>query len=93
MGPDDDRPSSRAARELSARAMHKTRKLVRRVTAELHSRLALSASVLVLVVLGAALGVLFRGSQVLTAFGISFVPAAVVTVMNIMGRQLFRNQG
>ncbi len=62
--------------------------LVRRVTCEIHSRSAFSASVLVLLVLGAGLGIIFRGGQMLTAFAISFVPGLFTTVMNIMGRQL-----
>jgi lipopolysaccharide export LptBFGC system permease protein LptF len=62
--------------------------LVRRLTCEIHSRCAFSASVLVLVVLGAALGIIFRGGQMLTAFVISFLPGLFTTVMNIMGRQL-----
>lgn len=62
--------------------------LARRVTCEIHSRCAFSASVLVLIILGAALGIIFRGGQMLTAFVISFLPGLFTTVMNIMGRQL-----
>ncbi len=62
--------------------------LIRRLTCEIHSRGAFSAGVLVLVVLGAALGIIFRGGQMLTAFVISFLPGLFTTVMNIMGRQL-----
>jgi hypothetical protein len=51
-------------------------------------RFAYSLCPLVLVVLGAALGVIVRGGQVLTAFGISFIPALFVLVTIIMGRQL-----
>lgn len=62
--------------------------LVRRLTCEIHSRCAFSASVIVLLILGAALGIIFRGGQMLTAFVISFMPGLFTTVMNIMGRQL-----
>lgn len=65
----------------------------RKIVSLIHSRLALSASPLVLVILGAALGILFRGSHVLTAFGISFIPSACVTVTIIMGRQLAKEPG
>ncbi len=64
---------------------------VRRITGIIHSRAAFAASVLLLVPLGAALGVIFRGGQVMTAFGISFVPGLFVTVIIIMGRQLTEN--
>jgi len=59
----------------------------------IHSRLAFSAANLVILVLAAALGIVFRGGQLLTAFVISFVPGMVVVVMNIMGRQLMEKSG
>ncbi|HSW45738.1 MAG TPA: LptF/LptG family permease, partial [Phycisphaerae bacterium] len=59
----------------------------------IHSRLAFSSSTLVLLVLAAGLGIIFRGGQLLTAFVISFVPGMLVVVMNIMGRQLTENTG
>lgn len=58
------------------------------ITSIIHSRLAFSASVLVMLVLSAALAIIFRGGQLLTAFVISFVPGLLVVVFNIMGRQL-----
>ena len=54
----------------------------------LHSRLAFSVSVLVMLVMAATLGIIFRGGQLLTAFVISFLPTLLVVVLNIMGRQL-----
>ncbi len=81
------------ATEMHAELLRDAAKFTRRVTSELHSRLAFSTSVFVLVILGAALGVVFRGSHVLVAFGISFVPAIFVIVMNIMGRQLAEKDG
>ena len=66
-------------------------KLVHKIGGILHMRLAYSSCALVLVVLGAALGVIVRGGQVLTAFGVSFIPAMFVIVAIIMGRQLAEN--
>ena len=66
-------------------------KVERDITGVLHSRLAFSLSVFVLVILGAALGIVFRGAHVLTAFGISFVPSLFVIAMIIMGKQLIDN--
>ena len=57
----------------------------------LHSRLAFSCSVIFLVLLAATMGIILRGSHLLTTFGISFVPSIFVTVMIIMGRQLAKN--
>ena len=41
--------------------------------------------------MGAALGIIFRGSHVTMAFGISFVPMLFVIVMIVMGRQMAHN--
>jgi lipopolysaccharide export LptBFGC system permease protein LptF len=66
----------------------KVGKIDRAITGELHARMAFSLSVLVLVTLGAALAIVFRGAQVLVAFGISFVPSVLVVSLVIMGKQL-----
>ncbi len=63
------------------------------ITAIIHSRLAFSASVLVMLVLAAGLAIIWRGGQLLTAFVISFVPGMVIVVMNVMGRQLAEKTG
>ncbi len=63
-------------------------KLRQEITGVIHSRLAFSVSTVVILVLAAALGIIFRGGQLLTAFVISFVPGLLVVVANIMGRQL-----
>ncbi|MHC4675828.1 MAG: LptF/LptG family permease, partial [Planctomycetota bacterium] len=68
-------------------------KLAMDITGIIHSRLAFSASVLVTLVLAAALGVIFRGGELLTAFVISFIPGMLIVVMNITGRQLTENSG
>lgn len=67
--------------------------LVLSITAIIHSRLAFSASVLVMLVLAAGLAVICRGGQLLTAFVISFVPGMVIVVMNVMGRQMAEKPG
>ena len=64
---------------------------VRRVQATLNERAAFSVSACVLVILGAALGIVFRGSHVLTAFGISFVPSLVAIIAIVMGKQMAHN--
>lgn len=80
-----------AATEFRRRATEACGKFVREVTSELHSRMTLSLTVFVLVILGAALGIVSSGGHAFGVFGISFVPAVVVIVMNIMGRQLAEN--
>ena len=61
------------------------------IVAEMHARIALGLSCCLLVAVGAALGLIFRGGQVLSAFAISVVPAVVAYVMVIMGKQMVTN--
>ncbi|MCJ7544603.1 MAG: LptF/LptG family permease [Phycisphaerae bacterium] len=66
------------------------RRLLNRIKAEMHSRIAYGVSCFLMVTLGAALGLMFRGGQLISAFALSVVPAAVVIVMMLMGKQLVR---
>jgi lipopolysaccharide export LptBFGC system permease protein LptF len=66
---------------------------IRKIAGVIHERMSFSASVLVLIILGAALGIVFRGSHVLTAFGISFVPVLFVIITIVTGKQLAHNPG
>ncbi len=86
-------PTLPITERLYREAVEAAGEFIREASSELHSRLAFSVSALVLVILGAALGVLFKGSQIMVAFGISFVPSIFLTVMNIMGRQLAEKAG
>jgi lipopolysaccharide export LptBFGC system permease protein LptF len=58
------------------------------VIAEIHGRIAYGVSCFLLVALGAALGLLFRGGQLVSAFAIAAIPAAFVIVMIIMGKEM-----
>ena len=77
--------------EERAEARNERAQTVRRVVAAIHERSAFSVSVLTLVILGAALGIVFRGSQAVVAFGISFVPSLLVMVTIVTGKQLAHN--
>ncbi len=58
---------------------------------EVNSRLVLGLGSILLVLCGAALGILCKGGHVLTSFGISAVPAAVLIVFIMMGNNLTKN--
>ncbi len=74
--------------------LRKTRdKYVQRMYAEIHMRGVFSLSVIVLGVLGAALGIIYRGGQALVAFGMSFVPALGVIGLVILGKNLATSSG
>jgi lipopolysaccharide export LptBFGC system permease protein LptF len=63
----------------------------RKVLAEMHVRLAYSLSCLLMVAMGAALGLMLRGGQVISAFAISVIPAAVVITMMVAGKEMAKN--
>ena len=65
--------------------------VLRKVVAEMHWRMAYGVSTILLVSLGAALGLVFRGGQLLTAFVISAIPAGAVILCFLMGRKLISN--
>ncbi len=63
------------------------------IVAEIHGRTAYGLSCLLLVSLGAALGILFKGGQVVAAMGLAAMPSALVGVMIVMGQQMLQNPG
>ncbi len=65
----------------------------RKITATLHSRITMSVSTMVLVVLAAALGIVIRGGHALTAFGVAFIPTIIVVLVITTGRQLAEHPG
>ena len=65
--------------------------LVRRVLAEIHSRFAYGLSCFLLVSMGAALGLLFKGGQVMSAFTLSVIPASIVIILVLMGKKIISN--
>ncbi len=66
---------------------------IRNINGIIHARAAFSVSCLLLIVLGAGLGIVFRGGQALVAFGLSCIPFAFVVVTIVMGRQMAQNEG
>lgn len=64
------------------------RSVVSQCIGELHTRLAYSSSTLALLLLGASLGIVFRGGHFVSAFGLSFIPMMVVVVLIVTGKQI-----
>ncbi len=58
------------------------------VLGEIHFRASYALSAIAVVLFGAVLGIIVRGGQVLTAFGISCIPMVFVVVASIVGRNL-----
>lgn len=70
---------------------NKISRLTAKIVAEMHTRMAYGAGCFLMVAMGAALGLIFRGGQIVSAFAISVVPAAVVIVMILMGKEMVRH--
>jgi lipopolysaccharide export LptBFGC system permease protein LptF len=76
--------------DISSLSSYLIPRLLSRIKAEMHSRIAYGVSCFLMVTLGAALGLMFRGGQIISAFALSVIPAAVVIIMMLMGKQLVR---
>jgi len=61
------------------------------ILAEMHGRLAYGLSCFLMVAMGSALGLVYRGGQLLSAFVLAMVPATIVIVMIVMGKQMLGN--
>lgn len=62
--------------------------LVRKIWATIHFRLGLTCSTLVTVLMGAALGIIFRGSRALAAFAVALIPFFTIFILMLLGRKL-----
>ncbi len=60
--------------------------LTNHIDSELHARAAFVVSCLLLVLVGASLGMMFRSGNFLTAFAVSVVPAMLSTVLIVTGQ-------
>ena len=81
-------PVADAAAEAARDKLVKAAAHLQRVIISLfHFRFGFAASALVTVVMGAALGIIFRGGRALAAFGLSTIPFALAALLIVMGRQ------
>ncbi len=62
-----------------------------KIEAEMNARIAYGLSGVLLVAMGGALGIIFRGGQLLTAFVISVLPAVGIFLMLLMGKRMISN--
>jgi hypothetical protein len=61
------------------------------IQSELHSRASFAVSCLILVVVGCALGMMFRSGNFLTAFALSVVPALICIALIVAGQHTADN--
>lgn len=65
-----------------------TREYQRKIAATINFRLGYAVSGLVTLLMGAALGVIFRGARALAAFALALIPFFSVLILLVLGRQL-----
>ncbi len=84
------RPSSSLA-GLQNQLQRKIRKTLVEIKAEIHSRLVFGAGCVSMILIGIGLGIIKKGGHLLSAFGASCVPAAVLIVCIMSGKHIAEN--
>ncbi len=71
----------------------KTQKALAQIKAEIHSRLVFGIGCIPMILIGIGLGIIKKGGHLLSAFAASCLPAAVLIVCIMSGKQLTENLG
>ena len=70
------------------RLTRETRQLTNGIISETHGRLSFAVSCFILVLVGCALGMMFRSGNFLSAFAISFIPALIAITLIVAGQRV-----
>lgn len=81
-------PDDARLRERRESLQHDAQDWRRKIVATINTRFAYTSSSLVTVLLGAVLGVIFRGARALAAFAISVIPLFSLIILIVLGRQI-----
>ncbi|MCX5636213.1 MAG: LptF/LptG family permease, partial [Planctomycetota bacterium] len=86
----DPSPGLMALQNKLQRTIQKT---LAQIEAEIHSRLVFGIGCVSMILIGIGLGIIKKGGHLLSAFGVSCVPAAVLIVCIMSGKQITENIG
>jgi lipopolysaccharide export LptBFGC system permease protein LptF len=78
---------------LQSKLQNEIRHVLVRLIAEIHTRLVFGAGCIPMILIGIGLGIIKKGGHLLTAFGASCIPAAVLIVCIMSGKNLIKNPG
>ncbi len=87
-----DGPSDKL-KKLTSLLEKKIQKTVLQIRAEIHTRLVFGIGCVPMILIGIGIGIMKKGGHLLTAFGASCIPAAVLIVCIISGKQITQNPG
>ncbi len=85
-------PSTMLANQQST-LRREIRKTLVEIKSEIHSRLVFGIGCVPMILIGIGLGIIKKGGHLLTAFGASCVPAAVLIICIMSGKQVTENLG
>ena len=84
---------SNELKSLQQKLKYKIEKTLAEIKGEIHSRLAFGIGCVPLIMIGIGLGIIKKGGHLLSAFGVSSIPAAFLVVCIIGGRNIIENIG
>ncbi len=77
--------------DMQSRLSRKIRKTLAEIMAEMHTRLVFGIGCIPLILIGIGLGIILKGGLLLRAFGASCVPAAMLIVCIMTGKNITKN--
>ena len=86
-------PHGDTLRYLQNRLHRRIRKTFAEIEAEMHSRLVFGVGCIPMIMIGIGLGIILKGGHLLSAFGVSCIPAAVLMVAILAGKNITKNLG